>query len=324
MTKRIRYTILFISFAYSALGQPVLTAESIDFQVGDEYTMYDALYELPSAAGAGVTWDFSGLSDTSSISMRLLEPSTTPAGNNFPSSTVAWHSFRNPQLWRYYTQEAGALVEQGLTELPNSVVYSDEKRLFDYPLEYGDVFTDQFAGTYNSGGLPIDRSGTVNCEIDGYGTIITPIGTFTDVLRVKIVEDYTDITFGTTVIDLHTETYYWFKAWAHFPIAININGSNNGFAFQSMQYTDAPMSIEEANYSNVTVYPNPSANYLIVSENDFHKAEYEISDMFGKIVNKGLLLLNRIDLNTLSSGIYTLKLTSSDKAIGISRFQVLK
>jgi hypothetical protein len=55
--------------------------------------------------------------------------------------------------------------------------------------------------------------------------------------------------------------------------------------------------------SNVLVYPNPSKNFFELYTNSTETAPYDISDVTGKLIQKGLIT-NSIKINGLASGVY--------------------
>jgi hypothetical protein len=74
-------------------------------------------------------------------------------------------------------------------------------------------------------------------------------------------------------------------------------------------------------YNRISLFPNPVSTTLFISaESYFEKrSEIEISNSFGQIVLK-LNYSNEIDISSLSSGYYTLKIISLDKPQLRSKF----
>ncbi len=70
--------------------------------------------------------------------------------------------------------------------------------------------------------------------------------------------------------------------------------------------------IQNLNYrQNISVYPNPSINYIIIeSEELLNKEPYSISDQVGRVILKGELnhKINQVDINGLAKGFYLLKI----------------
>lgn len=69
--------------------------------------------------------------------------------------------------------------------------------------------------------------------------------------------------------------------------------------------TEDPVSITEAN-SSLQIYPNPSSNGVFHLSENFNDS-FEVYNVSGKMVIKGLLNSNMIDLSSLESGCYWIK-----------------
>ncbi len=64
--------------------------------------------------------------------------------------------------------------------------YTDPLIDFKFPITYLQQFTDTYQFNTVSGGIGNStEAGQVDYTVDGYGTIITPVGTFSNVLRIK-------------------------------------------------------------------------------------------------------------------------------------------
>jgi len=74
---------------------------------------------------------------------------------------------------------------------------------------------------------------------------------------------------------------------------------------------------------DVSVYPNPSSNYLMIE--NCQEVRYEIISIDGKVLNQGIIenQIQRINLNALSNGIYVLKLTKANQDASIP-VQIIK
>ncbi|MEA1874741.1 MAG: S8 family serine peptidase [Bacteroidota bacterium] len=74
---------------------------------------------------------------------------------------------------------------------------------------------------------------------------------------------------------------------------------------------------------DVSVYPNPSSNYLMIE--NCQEVKYEIVSIDGKVLNQGIIenQIQKINLNTLSNGMYLLKLTKADQRASVA-VQIIK
>ncbi len=80
--------------------------------------------------------------------------------------------------------------------------------------------------------------------------------------------------------------------------------------------TEAVASKDELNNLKVLAYPNPAMNSVTISLKASGKIALTVTDISGKIVlNSTELLLNEkaeIDISTLESGVYLLKIITND------------
>jgi hypothetical protein len=72
-----------------------------------------------------------------------------------------------------------------------------------------------------------------------------------------------------------------------------------------------PLSTHSQLNSRIEIFPNPTLRYLNIKADLEYTAEYSLTDLSGRLVERGLLLSNgsdvqRIDLNNLKSGMYLL------------------
>ncbi|HET8884797.1 MAG TPA: M4 family metallopeptidase, partial [Salinimicrobium sp.] len=91
---------------------------------------------------------------------------------------------------------------------------------------------------------------------------------------------------------------------------VNIGQSFTGFADTSNSET-----FGNETSSMVQVYPNPVSGNLVNVRMNAENVSYTVYDLVGKVIVKGNLFNNVIDVSTLSSGIYILKLNDGQKDI---------
>ena len=71
-------------------------------------------------------------------------------------------------------------------------------------------------------------------------------------------------------------------------------------------------SIEDNLKESITLYPNPSSDYIFL-DGKYENPTYKVFSITGEIVLKGILLNNTIEISGLSTGFYELKLTNREK-----------
>ncbi len=164
------------------------------------------------AAGPNVIWDFSKMINSKSINLESIR---TVLGNKY--QTV----FKNANILSDNGDSSYVFMEiKGDT---NKVYgYVDEKRgmVVEYtkpyltmirPLKYKDSIYSLSERKYESYGYDYFGKGFAFYVVDGYGKLITPNGTYENVLRVKSVQNFTDqMTNGYGDMKMKMITYAWY------------------------------------------------------------------------------------------------------------------
>jgi|GEM_PF-3880079 len=219
-------------------GAHVLWAQTMtqsSFPVaGNVFTLIDAKVVgfNPGSAGTGVTWNFASLVPNDTIETdSFLVPSATPYGALLSNVTVADHerftvngnvvAGHNQYIYFYNNTTTGAF-QRVANVLPDTVIYSTPGNQFAYPFSYGSTSIGNYYAHYPSGGGTATETGTLYDTADGRGTLITPLGTSSNVLRVIGVRHELDTAYITglgTYPGTTTVVYYtWFQANSYFPI----------------------------------------------------------------------------------------------------------
>lgn len=196
----------FIIANYSQAQSPILDS-TVAIIVGQtaQINVINNAMAIPSGnAGPAQTYDYSVLpAFNSNYEILGIDNLTSPFGSAYPTAnaTVTWSSFGSP----YYHFE---LSDTAYTYLGGGGSFGDYEYLDVYdqlrfPFTYNDAYTDTFVAVSNTGGY---RAGSVIVTADGYGTLLVPNQTFTDVMRIKRASDYYDTINGNPRHSV--ETYY--------------------------------------------------------------------------------------------------------------------
>ena len=234
------YTLLsFLFFTTTLLAQPAIT-ESITPSIGysqDVVFMETSSFD-PGSSGANQNWDFSNIDVTNSliVNFQILDPTTAIGGSNFPDADFAWY-IPLFEVYEFYAGNTDSIYLLGGGSVSNMqvdflTIFTNPEDGLHFPLTFGDMYNyssafDQYLqGNFINSG---DRTGTV--QADAYGTIITPNGTFNNVLRVII----TETSFGFTSMQ-----YAWYDVDNFVPI----------FLYETSDDPDTPASLY---FSNPTI-----------------------------------------------------------------------
>lgn len=267
---------------------------------------------------------FTGLVSLATADIDIVSAASTPSGSAFPSADIALH-VASQGSYDYYDMSAGSLTHYGISYSVTDISYTNSEEMYTYPLNYSDMHIDDFAASFTTGGFNWNRTGDVVSSVDTYGTLITPAGTFTDILRVFVQQDYEDDPIGSPqVSEYEVEVYHYYKAGIHYPVMVSTWIIANFQLQSSIQYTEIPAGtgINESNFIDVAVYPNPTTDVLNVIGDEFKNATYEVMNALGQTVSAGILTAGKVDVSELNIGMYVLKATTTSGESGVSRFQV--
>jgi hypothetical protein len=297
--------------------------------------------------GADTTWDFSTLRARSQQVDTFLTIYQTSGAYAFYFGNVGFNPHRAniarkatsgtatnillpvsiTEPYDFYYKNSTQYVAKGIGEkvdgVPTNVGYSDDDVLYNFPLNYGDADTSnsgysfRIPNTYYS-----DHQQTRVNHVDGWGTVITPLGSF-QALRVVSVITSSDSTyidtlnFGYRQKQPTVKEYKWIAKDQMEPV-IQINTrlafGNNEFVtaiyFRDTARNLNPVSaITEtgAQAVNFTVFPNPANDHIAVfAPDNFEGAELTISDISGRLLIKTTMVqpVTAVSTQSWAPGIY--------------------
>ena len=189
-----------------------------------------------------------------------------------------------------YLNISSTSMEVVATNVPSDAnTYTDPKRVLQFPMTFGQSFTDAYAN--------VDGPASVTWSYTGHGTALSPLGTFTDLAKVVSTEN--DMVLWNTT-PLH-------------PLVID-DGTD------VLVFVPANVGIGDHNAPAVQVYPSPCMDHLHV--NAAGTADRRIVDLQGRNVQAGRFTsttLQHIDVSALATGSYVL-LLNENGAQGTVRF----
>lgn len=297
-----------------------------------------------SSTGADYVWDFSAVSvdnqriDTFHSVLESSIPVIALFGNPFDSqyysdyynnadaisfgalpisagNTVAFTKYASSEV-----RKVGIAMTISGIEVPSKALEIDTE--YDLPLAYGNTWT----GTYF---LDIDlnpaydaifrRHQDRSSEVDGWGTITTPFGTF-DAVRVK-----SDLSFNDSIYldfigwqalptpDQHE--YTWWTNDQKIPIMKIVTTGGGAEVITKVEFKDKDRNL--ASVANETlvefsVYPNPASESVQISAQNLEAIT--IVDASGRIVHNQSQLspVHLVDVKNWDAGMYVIQASTGN------------
>lgn len=317
--KKTLLSFLWVVLSASVFAQPTLDASDLNYSIGMTYESATAQYINPGPGGANVTWDFSAFSPTDIATLEAA-----PANTSFPNTNIT--TISNGTTEAYYQEDATGKFMWGVDAGGTVITYTDPSQTLFYPLIYNASETNTLEATFTSG-VAFTRAGTEELTYDGYGTVITPTGTFNNAIRVYIHQEYTDTYQGGT-IDYVVNVYVWYIADYPDPIAalsdISVDGQPYGSNAQYTTSQTASLLTEEN--KEFEIYPNPANDEIkFRSLNNLDVEEIKVINNLGRVVktiSTDDMTLNEANVNVsdLESGVYFVHITGKNGLIQSRKF----
>ncbi|AZA98412.1 T9SS C-terminal target domain-containing protein [Chryseobacterium joostei] len=313
--------ILFLVSGIMAYAQPSITRAGVD-RINSTITLKSEDVTGTSItagpAGANVTWDFSGYTGTNTLTITTK---TCPGQSNcfrFPTANrIAVPAGIETNDYTLMTDtEATMLGSYSGPSLGDVMVtYVNPLIEYKFPITYLQQFDDTYE--FNSVSAAIGNTndtGQVSQTVDAYGTIITPTGTYNNVLRIKRIRTATQIiaSVPAPITATYTnESYQWVSQTAGpvFSFAINtfvLLGNTNIAKTISYLETETLSTIDlDSRKAEISVYPNPSTDYITLRSKEEIK-KVIVSSLEGKIILNAENSRS-IDVSKFPKGVYILR-----------------
>ncbi len=307
-------------------------------------------------SGGGQTWTFNEtlFPGGSTTSQTIVDPAPTPFSSLFPTATFAFFD-SSPEdttdFWSYgsVTSSEFRLLGGGFQSPSDtlSTVFDPSELLAVFPLTEGTTFTGTHTLTVEAFGALTVTETVKNAEVDGYGTLVLPLGSF-DCLRLREVRTtFSTVTFGGQVIfqDTTQNILYNFIVGGSVGIGATVTGlvgdTNPNFtAATSVSFsTGAVTAIEESEetiargFELEQNYPNPFNPSTTIRYSLLEGADV-ILDVYNLAGQKVATLVNgrqsagthnvTFDASDLSSGVYFYRLALDNGNEQVRRMILMK
>lgn len=308
-----------------AFGQITLTGAANNPTVGASYTYhnFDASSVSDGPNGANQTWDFSSVTVSGPTSYTYVNSSGMSQSSYYPSSNIGFVDGSNES---YYITNSSEFSLEGLYTGSTRDVYTDQRELVKFPITYNDVFNETFSGTQEnlSAGITWNRGGTIEIKGAGYGDLILPYGTISNVLKISVVTNYTD-TWSSTTVDYLDSIAFWYNTstntylanWSHFHMMGSMQAGMGAYLDQA----SVGLLEDFTPRYEISMYPNPATSNVLnffveVEENTV--VSTSIFDLSGKLVKEISRMKNgqnTVSVAELHSGMYVVRHMVDGKSV---------
>jgi Secretion system C-terminal sorting domain len=284
--------------SFICFAQPVLNASDFGASYSATTSVADNTGLTPGLSGANRVWDFSSISLSPLGTVTKVAVSTAPFASTFPTAnycnTFNYFGSTGYEIDKISSTsfEVLGIINSGLVE---SNFNANSVKVLQFPFTFNTTFTDTYQELNDSAPT------TIVVTYDAYGTLIMPYGTFTNVIRRKLVEN------GLT-------TYDWIKT-NPFSFILTADFTSGGTL---TAYQPNTLSIfKQTKTKNFSIYPNPTNGDFTISNSTFAKGILILYDTLGKVVFTSVLdnEMLIVSTNDLPSGLYFLKISNSENQI---------
>jgi len=339
--KKIIYPTIFSFFLLTTLAaQPVITSNDL-FLTGSEFIINeveDVKFDA-GPAGPDQIWDFSAaVPDTTlQFTNRLVPAADVPLSSAFPEANYVWESTNDSMAYSFLKITDSEVEFLGFGNEDIYFVYDNPETNLVFPFTYQDQFTDTYRSEIEEEGASIITYGMLESTADAYGTIITPDGTYENVLRVKTEStDYDTLSAqGMTFSTISSATdYTWFSPSEHFLVAnyfierdtsFGIPSELAGFCYYTPTGTVSSRAFQDKNWEISSLYQDGEGLNLSVKSGTQFIADLAVYDMQGRAIEQLTVRIrpgeNRFQIPfNQTPGPYVLHLSDGQKEVKNQKF----
>jgi len=295
-------------------------------------------------SGANQTWDFSTLVVGSmSPASSIVAPSSTPYPSTYPTADMVYYQDDGfgSEVFTYMdvTSSEATLVGQAIdTNNVNfyQISYPNTYKIVGFPTTYNTTWNDTYLRNIPLVTTPflmeLRTYGSLDFTADGYGTLILPSGTYTNVLRTKIVHNATDslvYTPPSIPASLSGTSSYTSYDWygpdmksALLSIQFSSNTQNSTTTYdKSVMIGNVSTGIQDQVnlvFGNMVLYPNPAKGaFSIKTDKSTSGISVSLVDLQGRTVRSYGAMQNSFDISDVTPGFYLVKVSKSGAVMNI-------
>ena len=311
------FTFLLSLLAVSSLSAQTTINRSALPDVGlsfNAFIVQEGVDPMASTTGNGVTWDFiDSLSGGQATTVDWVNPSNP----EFPDANLSLQLGGDFSV--FFSSNDDSLEQLGASASGQNIAYDDGATYFEYPVNLSDSNTDPFSLTAQGFTLGGDAVTTY----DGFGTLILPDGSYTDVFRVYSNQDFS--AQGPFPVSGSVDIYYWFETSTKRNL-LTIVGIESPILNQDLavyKSDDATSAEDKLDVASLNLFPNPAngSTTLLYTLETAADARLSIRNVAGQEVRAQHLgnlqpgtQEAKLDVSNLTPGMYIVSLELDGQA----------
>jgi len=349
--KKSLFLIAIISFiVINVNGQITITSSSMPGS-GDtiRYSTSVPAGIVYAPTGTNYFWDYSTLTMLRQDLYEYKAAMQTPYAFYFiglnkyglkMTDSIGVGTFQFKDVYNFFQKTSTVFKTEGIgfkyNNIPLAGYFSDDDELYQFPLNYSDRDSSNFAFSVSIGtGISYSQRGYRINEVDGWGSIKTPYDSVACLRLISTSYGIDSINFNGIGFSFPNiqRSYKWLSTTEKIPV-LEISGQyqNNSFNPTQVRYRDiyrSALGLESNNLENESVvYPNPSNGMFTVYLDENKSGQMNITDLTGKIIYTSNCTTgkNSIDLNSLnlSKSVYILSVLDETKNTILQRKLIIE
>ena len=277
------------------------------------------------ASGANAIWDFSNMTSNYNYLRSYSNPSTSTSGTQFPTANL--HLMEPGGIETFFTVDSNKVeiigrVEDlsayglGMTAIP----YTNTMTSLNFPINYNDSYTDNFEFSFiYMSILTVTTTGSVVCNIDAFGKLITPNDTI-DCIREYAELNSTVSIPGTAPSAIPTIYQYTWVALGYGGGVMDVtaDASGNIESIYLNNYSNPLVSSKTPEVNEMRVRTDINNSFAVVEwKNNDTETLLSVYDLGGRCL-KSIALEKKyhiLDLNEFSSGSYIISISGENTTL---------
>ena len=195
------------------LQSQVLTLPSNGWRHGDRLTKVQVEYVQPGDLGRGCVWKLG------EITKKSKEFRESVASNG---DTIAVFL---PDRIVHYVVHGDTLWDKGEQQRRTYRICQEERPVLHYPFAYGDSIGGTFLAKGVDEGIDLTVNGFGYTTADGTGILVDGTDTLRHILRLHLMDDYTEDYGGQAQLHYRRDKYQWYMTGWRYPVQESVHWS---------------------------------------------------------------------------------------------------